>query len=444
MRISFVGLLAVLCITLWVSAAVAVELELPDRPLTLDECVSLGLQLNPSLAIAREGVLSADAGLRRSLSYYYPSATFVATQGRAGGSSFIETPAGTIAFSSSSRRRESEVILQETIWQTGRKESVRRSRHALAASLANEEGALQDLVWAISQYYYQALAAEDLVGVADAALAASQDHEKMVQAFAEVGTVARVDLLPAQANAAEAEFALIQAQNDAGLAKARLKNTMGLPQTYGLRLARQEAGMEEGRLPSFDEALSLSLERRPEMIALREAVAGSEYAVRLAEKTKDAVISLSAVYESGITGPKEGESWSVVASVSGFLFDGGARQADADAARSGLRSIKAQEQQLVNAVGLEVETALLDVHTARQSLGAAEKTVASAEAQLAAAEEKYRGGRGIFVEILDAQATATRARTNRVRAMYDWQTAVLALRKAQGTLEPGAGGEEIS
>jgi outer membrane protein TolC len=426
MRFALVGLLAVLCITLWVSAAAAVEPELPDRPLTLDECVSLGLQLNPSLAVAREGVLSADAGLRRSLSSYYPSATFVATQGRAGGSSFIETSAGTIAFSTSTRRRESSVILQETIWQTGRKESVRRSRHALAGSLASEEGALQDLVWAISQFYYQALAAEDLVGVADAALAASQDHEKMVQAFAEVGTVARVDLLPAQANAAEAEFALI------------------LPQTYGLHLARSEAGAEETPVPTFDEALSLSLERRPEVIALREAVAGSEYAVRLAEKTKDAVISLSAVYESGISGPREGESWSVVASVSGFLFDGGARKADADAARSGLRSIKAQEQQLVNAVGLEVESALLDVRTARESLGAAEKTVASAEAQLAAAEEKYRGGRAIFVEILDAQATATRARTNRVRAMYDWHTAVLALRKAQGTLEPGAGGEEIS
>jgi outer membrane protein TolC len=443
MRFPFVGLLVVLCITLWVSAAAAVEPELPDRPLTLDECVSLGLRLNPSVAVAREGVVSAHARLRGSLSSYYPSATFVATQGRAGGSSFVETSAGTIAFSSSSRRRESSVILQETIWQTGRKESVSQSRHALAGSRANEEGALQDLVWAISQLYYQALAAEDLVGVADAALAAARDHEKMVHAFAEVGTVARVDLLPAQANAAEAEFALIQAQNSSGLAKAQMRNAMGLPQTYDLRLARSEAGAEEAPVPSFDEALSLSLERRPEVIALREAVAGSEYAVRLAEKTKDAVISLSAQYESGITGPREGESWSVVASVSGFLFDGGARQADADAARSGLRSIKAQEQQLVNAVGLEVESALLDVQTARQSLAAAEKTVASAEAQLAAAEEKYRGGRGIFVEILDAQATATRARTNRVSAMYDWQTAVLALRKAQGTLEPGVGGEEI-
>jgi outer membrane protein TolC len=444
MRFSFVGLLAILCVAVWVPTAAAVEPELPDRPLTLDECVSLGIQLNPSLTVARERVLSADAGLRRSLSSYYPSATFIATQGRTGGSSFVETAAGTIAFRTESRRRESSVILQETIWQTGRKESVRRSRHALAASLADEAGALQDLVWSISQLYYQALAAEDLVGVGDAALAASRDHEKLVQARTEVGTAAPVDLLPAQANAAEAEFALIQAQSAAGLAKARLKNTMGLPQAYELRLARAELRVEEEPAPSFEEALSLSLERRPEAIALREAVASSEYAVRLAEKTEDAVFSLSAQHESGITGPREGESWSVVASVTGFLFDGGARKADADAARSGLRSIKAQQQQLVNAVALEVESALLDVHTTRESLGAAEKTVASAEAQLAAAEGKYREGRGIFVEILDAQETATRARTNRVRAMYDYQTALLALRKALGTLEPGAGAEEIS
>jgi len=62
----------------------------------------------------------------------------------------------------------------------------------------------------------------------------------------------------------------------------------------------------------------------------------------------------------------------------------------------------------------------------------------AAEAQLAAAEGKYREGVGIFVEILDAQEAAARARTNGVRALYDWQTALLALDRALGSLRNNA------
>jgi len=444
MRYLVVGLLAALCIICSSQWTPAATLELPDHPLTLEECISLGLQFNPSLTIAREGVLAADANVRRSVASYYPSATFVATQGRAGGSSFVETPAGTIAFTTDTRRRESEVILREVVWETGRKESVRRTGHALEASRADEQTARQDLIWSISQQYYQALAAEDLVEVAQAALAASKDHEKLVRARAEVGEAAPVDVLPAEADSAEAELSLIQAQNSADLAKALLKRTMGVSPTYRLGLARPGPSDADYRPPSFAEALSLSLKGRPELASLHYSIAGGVSQLGAAEATKNAAISLSAQYELGLTGPKEGESWSVVAYLNAFLFDGGLRKANVDAARANLRSLKAREQELINAIGLEVETALLDVQTARESLGAAEKTVASAEAQLAAAEGKYREGVGIFVEILDAQETATRARTNRVRAMYDYQTALLALRKALGTLDVGAESGDIS
>lgn len=344
MRVPLLSVSAALGLAFLLPSGMAAAAELPDHPLTLEDCISLGRQLNPSLAIARESVLSAEASLQRSLSSYYPSASFVAIQGRTGGSSFVETPAGTIAFATSDIRRESEVMLRQVLWETGRKESVKQDVHALAASRAGEEGSRQDLVWAVSQGYYQALAAEELVEVARATLAASRDHEKLVKARAEVGMAAPVDLIPAEATSAEAEFTLLQTENAADLAKARLKNTIGLPASYRLRLARPEPGPSEGGVPPFEEALSLALEQRPEIIALGESIAGTEYGVRLAEATENAVLSVSAQYERGITGPREGESWSVIASVTAFLFDGGIRDANVAAARSRLRSLRAQEQ----------------------------------------------------------------------------------------------------
>jgi len=69
--------------------------------------------------------------------------------------------------------------------------------------------------------------------------------------------------------------------------------------------------------------------------------------------------------------------------------------------------------------------------------------VAAAEAQLAAAEGKYREGLGIFVEILDAQNTVARARTNQVQARYTHQTALVALKKALGQLVPDPSDEVV-
>jgi outer membrane protein len=423
-------------IVLLSSFALAAGAELPERPLSLADCISLAQQHNPSLSIAHEGVMSARAGLRRSLAAYYPSASLQANYGRTGGSSFLDTPTGTIAFSTADTLKESEVFITQTLWRTGRHESMAGAQQAVSAADAGEERAAQDLVLSVSQLYYGALAAEQLVEVTEATLAAARDHEKLVRARAEVGEAPPVDVAPAEANVAAAELALLRAGNDADIAKARLKREMGVPPTYRLRLAQPAAEEREEALPSVEDALEVALESRPELAAIRHSLAASEQNLRLANIFETGFITLSAQYERGITGPREGTSWSAIASFTGFLFDPGERRADVESARAALRSLQAQEQDLVNTVGLEVETALLNAETARQSIEAAAKAVASAAAQLAAAEGKYREGVGIFVEILDAQESVARARTNRVQAIYGYQTALVALKRSMGLLAP--------
>jgi outer membrane protein len=418
------------------SFALAAGAELPERPLTLADCISLAHQHNPSLSIAHEGVMSARAGLRRSLAAYNPSAYLQANYGRAGGSSFLDTPTGTIAFSTADTIKESEVLITETLWQTGRAESLAGAQQSLAAAGADEDRAVQDLVLAVSQLYYGALAAEQLVDVAQATLAAGLDHEKLVRARAEVGEAPPVDVAPAEAGVAAAELAVLRARNDADIAKARLKREMGVPPTYRLQLAQPAPEEREEALPSVEAALEVALESRPELAAMRHSLAASEQDLRQANIFETGIITLSAQYERGITGPREGTSWSAIASFTGFLFDPGDRRANVESAHANLRSLQAREQDLVNTVGLEVETALLGAETARQSIEAAAKAVDSAGAQLAAAEGKYREGVGIFVEILDAQETVARARTNRVQAIYGYQTALVALKRAMGLLAP--------
>lgn len=408
--------------------------QLPEHPLTLDDCLGLARRYSPSLVIAHQDTVAAQANLGRAASAYYPTATLIATQGRTGGASFVETPAGTIAFSTSGRRRESEVALTQSIWETGRRETICAARHSLEASSAREHAALQDLLLSVSRLYYQALASEQLVEVGEATLTLARKHADLVKARVAVGESPRVDVAQAETDLADAEFALLQAENNAAMARARLKNEIGVPTTYDLRLASPSASLPEEPLPGLPEAVQMALKSRPEMRAFRHSVGASEQNLRFARATQGAVVGLQAQYERGITGPKQGESWSAVLSASAPLFDSGSRRAAVSSAQAALASLQAQEQQLVNAVGLEVESALLDVATARKSIQAAERAVASAQQQLSAAEVKYREGVGIFLEILDAQKALTRARTNHVQAVYNHQTALVTLRRATGQL----------
>jgi outer membrane protein TolC len=439
MRLARLGLSALAAMVLSVLPHPAKAAELPDRPLGLEECIALARQHNPSLVIAREGVVASQANMNRALAAYYPAATLTAAQGRTAGSSFVETAAGTVAFTASGRRREAEVMLSQTVWQTGRREHVREARSSWQSSLANQIVADQELTLSVSQLYYAALAAEQLVEVAEATQASARDHEELVRARAAVGEAAPVDIAPAEADTANAEFSLLQARNNADVAKAQLKQAMGVTPTYRIQLVRPPAEQAQQPPPSLEEALGAAVSRRPEMAAARWSAAAGEDALRLARAVQGAMISLSAQYERGIQGPQQGTSWAVVASASAFLFDGGARLADTTAARANLESLRAQQQQLANAIGLDVESALLNVETARESVGAAEKAVESAEQQLAGAEAKYREGVGIFVEILDAQQVVTRARTNHVQATYNYQTALVALKRALGELVPTGG-----
>jgi outer membrane protein TolC len=413
--------------------------ELPERPLTLDDCWVLARERSPSLVVAQQRLYVSEAGVQRVVSQYFPTATLLANYGRNGGSSFLRASAGTVSIAVSGTRHESEVLLSQTLWALGRRESLLSARHSLRASYADVQTAEQSIALAVAQLYYQALAAEALVKVSEATLAASRDHGKLVSARVSVGEGAPVDIAPAEADVANAEFSLLQSGNGSALAKARLKNGVGLPATYDLHLAAP--GIPSGceTVPALAEAVRAALQKRPEMVSARDSVDAAQQEFHAAQIQRNGTLALTSQYDRGIAGPQKGASWSAVVSLSGFLFDAGAREADVVTARANLAILQAQEQQTANQVGLEVETARLDLDTARKSVETAEKAVTSAQSQLSAAEGKYQRGVGIFVEVLDAQRTLAQARTNQVQARYDCLTALVALQRAMGqlTLPPG-------
>ena len=400
----------------------------PDRPLSLEDCTGIALQMNPQITSTDQSVIGARAGLTRARSSYYPQVSASAVEGIA-----------SVTPGNSERQQQADLALRQTLWRRGLKESVDQSRASLWAAEYERAAVIQGLVEQVASDYYGVLATEQLVGVSEAGVASAQQHLDQVRARVSFGDAAEVDVYPAQDDLARAQLDLIDARSNVRLALARLKNTMGIsPETY-LKLA--PAG-EPGEAPSSSlaEALQTALSRRPDALAAQASVAASRSALKQAIIRRGPVADISGEYGQSYSEREARDpSWNVLLSIALPLLDGQATKADVIGSRASLGRAEAESQRTTNQIGLEVESALVEVERARERVGASAVSVAAAEARLAAAEGKYTQGIGILIEVIDARVAVTNAQANQVRARYDYQTALVGLQKATGILRvPGS------
>jgi len=405
----------------------------PSRPLSLAECTAIALENNPQVTSAEQGVISARAGLTRARSSYYPQVSLDAMEGFS--DSGIPSYSGP-----TDRLQQASIGVGQTLWRRGREDSVAQSKASLHAAEFGRTSTLQSLVDQVASDYYSVLATSQLVGVADAGAASAQSHLDQVKARITLGAAAEVDVYPAEDDLARARLDLIDARGNMRLAVARLKNSMGVPPSTDLQVA-ESAAAEEAEPPSLPQALETALGGRPDVLASAASVDTSRSALNLARIRRGPVADISGGYSQYYDDWRsELWSWDVALSVSYPLFDGYATKADETAARASLARAQADYQRVINQVGLEVESALVEVERTRERVTASAASVAAADARLAAAEGKYQQGIGILIEVIDARVAVTNARASQVQARYDYQTALVGLRLALGTLAvPEAG-----
>ncbi len=403
---------------------------IPDRPLSLEDCITIALSRNPQITSSQQGVVGARASLTRARSSYYPQLSVSTVDGLT-----------SIAGADTDTRQDLDLSSRMTLWRRGRLESVKASSAALDAAEFSYVSTIQDLVEQVAANCYQALAARELIGVAQAGVESARAHLEQVKARVALGATADVDVFPAEDDLARAELDLIDARGTLRSAFAQLKNSMGVPPVSAFDLA-EAAAPEVQPTPALPDALRTGLENRPEVSAARASARASGYALAQAKIARGPVTDITGRYIQGYTEWHAGDpSWDLLLSLSWPLFDGYATRADVAAAQASAKRSEADLQRVVNQVGLEIEDALVEAESTWERLGATAKSVAAAEARLSAAEGKYQQGVGIMLEVIDARVAVTTARANQVRARYDHQVALVRLQKALGTLHgPTVGG----
>jgi HAE1 family hydrophobic/amphiphilic exporter-1 len=294
------------------------------------------------------------------------------------------------------------------------------------------QGALQD----VTEAFYDVLLAQELLGIARKNLKLRERHLEDARKRFDLGTATDYDRLAAEVDLENIRPLVIRQENAVRTAKKRLL----------FHLGREEAEIDvqgtlesvPAPLPTYEEAVALALDRRPELTNQRLLVEGHEELVKIAKTDLRPRLDLVGSYgeRSLSAGGTEldATAWSGAVVLSFPLFDGFRTRGRVMQARSSYATARLDEAKLRDQVTLEVRAALDAAREAQLIVEALAGTVAQAERLLQMAEQGLDYGVKTRLDVDDARVNLTQARANRASAQRDYLVALTTLRWAQGVL----------
>lgn len=249
----------------------------------------------------------------------------------------------------------------------------------------NFELARVDLATAVESAYYDVLRAQQALSLAQANLDQAKKQLEATRTRFRVGMVAQADLLAGEAQVANAQVSVSQADSNLLIARMKLNNTLGLELDREVRLTEDFSY----------EPLSLNLaEDLNNALAHRVEIEKAQAAVRLAEK-------------------------GVEVNDNDYTPDIARRQARLDLADARL-ALAAQR----NSIVLEVQQAFQAVQTAAARQSVQKTLIDQAEQNLRAAQLRYNAGAITDIELASAQTALYKAQSDALQAVFDYNVAL--------------------
>ena len=280
-----------------------------------------------------------------------------------------------------------------------------------------------EIVYKVTEAYYQILQAEGIKKVSAQAVKQMKAHLESSEALLKEGMIAPIDLNIIKSQLSNLELNLIKAENGVELTTYNLNSIMGI--VLNTELALENNLSYEPCEINLEQALIQSEENRAEIMNIIQQRRIMEEMVVFAKSNKKPQVFLNA--ESGISG------WQAAITAEYSLLDGGVNKAKIEQAETNLAQVDQSEKQVQQLVEFEVRSAYLKMKVAGKLIKVAEKGIENSEESFRIAQVKYNEGIATNAEVIDAQSTLIEAETNHLNALYDYNTNRAALIKAMGT-----------
>lgn len=315
---------------------------------------------------------------------------------------------------------------------------VKAAGHALDAQR-------QDSIVSAAQAYFDLVAAHSVADVAREALRISSDYQTQIEKAVSIGVAFKGDALRVKVQRQRDQIALQQAEEETHLAAARLAQILHLDPVVELRARDSQL------LP-----LSLISATAPSGVLVAQALAAraetkqSAALVLAARETKNATVygplipSLGGqAFIGGLGGGQNsqtgnfGESEDYAALARWRIGPGGLLDfGEIHAQQSRLRATQLTEEKVRDEIAQQVVTSRARLLSLADQLATARESLSDAQENLRLDQERKEFGVGVVLETIFAEQELTRARTDYLRTVADYNKVQYALLHALGRLSP--------
>lgn len=414
-----------------------------DAALTMEQAVDLALQKSLRVRAAQADSRAMESMRREALGPFWPQLSangYLNDQSLAPNvySSAGTTMARNTQVFLADRTQDANLTAMYSLFSGGRDYYGYKAAAARAdAGRQMLRGAQVDVAMQARLDYIGALRDAENVRVTGDLQRQVEERLRVTRETFDAGRVPRFYVLRDEAELANVVQMDAMARSRADQALVGLKTTLGIDLASTVALADRLAYTPV--TVSVEEAIRTATDVHPEVQAAGKQRQAAEAEVRAAYGNYWPQVGVGAMYDWARMktggGPTESDrGYSVGLVVTLPIFDGFMRENAVHTAKAKLDRAREAEGLARQQVAKEVSQAALMLAAAEKSVEASRKGLEQAEEEFRIVQERFAAGRGIQLEILDAQASRTRARFNAVAALAEYQTALAMWRRASGEI----------
>jgi len=409
--------------------------------LSFDRALQIALERNESLKAGYEAVRAGEGRVAEARAAFLPSADLSFQYTPAQQFPVIRIPAGIFGpeeqrFQAAfTRQNIMQLNLVQPLYTGGRL----RTAYAAQASATEEsrlslERSRQEVKARVVETFYQALTQDQGVRVAEEGVRLADSFLSMARIRFDAGTAARLDVLRAEVEVANAHAKLIRAQSAVAIAYQALRTALSLPPETTLAL---KGTLDDGETLPEQATLLHTIDTRPDLRALGARRQTATYSVALANAEWKPSLALTGnlqYQEDGINDLLNAgnRSYAVGFALRIPLFATPGAMARKATALAEVRQVEHGLQAATDNGRLEVTSAYTAWLGAREIVTTQRKAVELAREGLSIAQVSYENGVITSTELNDARQSLLETEWELVQAQYAQIVAAARARLAAG------------
>ncbi len=418
-----------ICLLATLIAAFSAPIQARGETLTLQAAVQIAISSDIDVLKSLQDVRKSDAAKIAAESALLPSLSLGGEYVRKDGEHALAGQRDAYGLS---------LTADQPLYTGGKATALLRQSESYDTSVrAAVENSRENAAYLVISQFSRILHLRENVAAARDSVAFAENHLKEVVKKEALGVANRFEVTRAEQQLSSYRTQLISSVNNLASARIALLTTLRMDPRSQIEIQGDLKyvlyGGERG------ESLERAMANRPDLRSAIASLTVQKEEIQVAASGLRPKMDLKASYSWDDPKESDGEEdddWKVTLEVEIPLLDRNITRAQIIRQKALFEQMALELERLKEAIRSDVAQAWLDLETARETVNSTSKDLELASESLRLAQVGYREGVSSQIDVLDAQASYTRARREHAAAVSDYTVKVAKLKRIEGELIP--------